>query len=226
MTMYSTGLRGSCARYAVVGAGAIAALVVGLLAAGQSLACEGRNVIFEDDFTSDLGRWNPDPALTFGGSGGKVSFASHWEHFQIINLAASPLDGDVCMTATFPLKAKNTAAVAIRFWITDGANYYMLQITQERKVILWRTYFGIRLALWEEEILQTNTAPGASNTVRVVTKGKSVLAYINGARVREISLQPPTGEVRFGFHLQLNEETMGPDERVFFITRYKMTSAD
>ena len=113
------------------------------------------------------------------------------------------------MTATFPLKAKNTAAVAIRFWITDGANYYMLQLTQKGKVILWRTYFGIRLALWEEEILQPNTAPGASNTVRVVTKGKSVLAYINGARVREISLQPPTGEVRFGFHLQLNEETMG-----------------
>ena len=88
------------ARYALLGA--VAALALGFLMPVQSFACEGRDLVFEDDFKSDLGGWDPNQGLTFGELGGKVIFARHWENVQIMNFAVSPLDGDLCMTASFP----------------------------------------------------------------------------------------------------------------------------
>ena len=188
----------------------------------QSFACEGRDLVFEDDFKSDLGGWDPNQGLTFGELGGKVIFPRHWGIFQIMNLAVSPLDGDLCMTASFP-QDNNNAAIGIRFWVRDGANYYTWQVTQHGSARLWRQYLGLRLLLWEGDV---NRALGTSATIRVIIKNSSVSGYVNGAKVQDFTVKPPTGQVRFGFHLQLDGGTTSVDERVFSTIHYKVTSAD
>ena len=164
----------------------------------------------------------PTRGLTFGELGGKVIFARHWENVQIMNFAVSPLDGNLCMTASFP-QDKSNAAIGIRFWVRDGANYYTWQVTQHGSARLWRHYLGLRLLLWEGD---ANMALGATTTIRVLIKNSSVSGYVNGAKVQDFTVQPPTGQVRFGFHLQLDGGTTSFDERVFSITHYKVTSAD
>ena len=75
--------------------------------------------------------------------------------------------------------------------------------------------------LWEGG---DNMVLGASTTIRVLIKNSAVSGYVNGAKVQDFTVQPPTGQVRFGFHLQLDGGTTS--ERAFSITHYKVTSAD
>ena len=65
-------------------------------------------------------------------------FARHWEDFRIMSSATAQGNSDWCMRASFPPVAENSAAIALLFWMRDGANYYSLHVTQAGKAMIWR----------------------------------------------------------------------------------------
>ncbi|WP_141701239.1 hypothetical protein [Methyloceanibacter methanicus] len=64
------------------------------------------------------------------------------------------------------------------------------------------------------------TAPGASNTLRVDAKGNTLGFYINGTKVRELRGQAPKGSWRFGVSGDNFDKS---DEATVLFTKMKVT---
>jgi hypothetical protein len=206
------------------------ALAIGVLLAalsgGSSLGCEGKNVIFEDEFTDDLGGWEADPSLKFGPTGGMVTLAQDWTSFRRMNQAFFAKNGDFCLEAAFPPEGNNNAALAIRFWVLDGENFYIFQVTQAGNASLWRQVAGKWNQIYQQPVKEIKTSPGSVNLIRAVAKGNLISTYVNGVKVRDARAQPPPEETRFGFYLQMDKAAAQPEERTFHIKRLKVTSVD
>ena len=204
----------------------IIAFCTGLLISQCSYACGPGATIFDTDFNSNGGQWRPDEALKFGPTGGTVVFARHWEDFRIMSSATAQGNSDWCMRASFPPVAENSAAIALLFWMRDGANYYSLQITQAGKAMIWRQYMGISIKLLETNSEAIRTGPEAINELRVRAGARLLTAYINGARVLEIGVPIPGETLGFGFHLHLDAPSDSVKGREFRLARYKVTAAE
>jgi hypothetical protein len=179
----------------------------------------------ETSFDSHGGQWRPDESLTFGSSGGTVVFAGHWEDFRIMSSVTAPGNSDWCMSASFPVIAEK-AAIALLFWMRDGANFYSLQITQTGKARIWRHYMGIAMKLWETNSPAIRTEPEAMNELRIRVGAQLLTAFVNGARVLDIGVHIPEESLGFGFHLHLEAPSDSTQGREFRLARYKVTAAE
>jgi hypothetical protein len=204
----------------------LVATALGLLVSTSSLGCEGKVVIFEDDFKDDLGGWESDTALKFGADGLTVTLAPAAEVYHRMNTSFAAKDGDYCMDVAFPSRTEANASVALRFWSADNANYYVFQASQDGKASLWRRANNTWIKAWDKEAPAIKRDPGATNRLRVVAKGNLVSTYINGGKVRDTRAQSPTGDSRFGFNFELVKASPEEEGRTFAIKNYKVTTAE
>jgi hypothetical protein len=203
----------------------LASFVAGaLLVSGAAVACEGPNVVLEDQFTDDSGGWDPSDSIKFAAPGMTIDIGAEYTNYKELNSAFAVGDADICVDFAFPKGAAKNPAGGIMFWGIDYSNFYLLQVSQAGTASLWRLKDGKWNKLYSaDDVAAIKTDPGASNTLRVTVKGGSITAYVNGEKFRSQKAQAPKADSQFGAYVQIDEASPDAAARTFTINSYKVT---
>ena len=167
--------------------------------AWRAAACEGQNVIFEDQFHDDAGGWSikdnmevKDGAFTFKLPPDDMS--------SNLNVTFTVKDADICTDTVWPEGDQPVLGAGLLFWGEDNRTYFQFGILNNGKFWIARKQDGKWLGTIAANVDSTaiKTLPGATNTLRVKTNGNSVTFYINGTKVRDLRGQAPKTGWRFG----------------------------
>ncbi len=167
--------------------------------AWRASACEGQNVIFEDQFHDDAGGWSikdnmevKDGAFTFKLPPDDMS--------SNLNVTFTVKDADICTDTVWPEGDQPVLGAGLLFWGEDNRTYFQFGILNNGKFWIARKQDGKWLGTIAANVNSTaiKTLPGATNTLRVKTNGNSVTFYINGTKVRDLRGQAPKTGWRFG----------------------------
>jgi hypothetical protein len=167
--------------------------------AWRASACEGQNVIFEDQFHDDAGGWSikdnmevKDGAFTFKLPPDDMS--------SNLNVTFTVKDADICTDTVWPEGDQPVLGAGLLFWGEDNRTYFQFGILNNGKFWIARKQDGKWLGTIAANVDSTaiKTLPGATNTLRVKTNGNSVTFYINGTKVRDLRGQAPKTGWRFG----------------------------
>jgi hypothetical protein len=205
-----------------------AVAVASLLAsAGQGLACEGAEVIFEDTFQDNGGGWSQKKAVSIGD--GALTFTLPADDMQSnLNVMFSVEDADVCVDAVWPHGVENgdndgrILGAGLLFWGENNRTYYQFGILSNGRYWIARKQDGAWVGTIAANIDSPaiKTAPGAANTLRVDAKRNQLAFFINGTKVRELRGQAPKGSWRFGVSGDNFDKS---DEATVLFTNMKVT---
>ncbi len=189
---------------------AAVALVAVLAVSPIVRACEGNQVLLQDNFQTMASNWgaaNDNQAV----NNGKMVLT------PALNATYVTLDGgyvftdmdacvDVALTKGGPKMVHTYGGLA--FWVTDYQNYYELMVGPSGTFGVDRILPGRRIS-----IMTFATSPavksgvGQVNRLRVQTKGNAATLYINGTQVGSITGQPPQGGGEIGLAAQAGPKT-------------------
>ena len=162
------------------------------------LACEGSEVVFEDVFTDDAGGWAVRDTVEV--KDGQFVFKLVPDDMQSnLNVTHTVVDADICSEAVWPDGEQPVLGAGLLFWGEDKKTYFQFGVLNNGRFWIARKQDGKWHTIAENiEASSIKTGAGASNTLRVTTKGNAVTFYINGTKVRELRGQAPKGGWRFG----------------------------
>lgn len=179
----------------------LGALAVALMTSvGVANACEGSTVLFEDDFSSLQPTW--------GTTNDEVSVSSNQMLIKpeagfakwVPSNAGFYDDIDACadFTTVAAVDADHSYA-GIVFWYTDDSNFYAFEYAGNGNASVWRRQRG----KWLNQVSWQPAGPlkggdGATNQLRVVTKGNQATFYINGQQFAQLRGTPPTDGQQIG----------------------------
>jgi 3-keto-disaccharide hydrolase len=166
--------------------------------AGQALACEGHEVIFEDNFADDSGGWAMHQAVEV--KDGTFVFKLAPDDMQTdLNVTFTVQDADICSDVVWPEGGPQTLGAGLLFWGEDNKDYFQFGILNNGKFWIARKQDGKWHTVVENvESSVINNGSGAANTLRVKVTGNTASFFINGTKVRDLRGQPPKGGWRFG----------------------------
>jgi hypothetical protein len=178
-------------------AGAILALASASLPAA---ACEGTEVVFEDEFGDDAGGWaiHKDVEIKDGSFTFKLPPDAM---LADLNITYTVTDAaDICSETVWPDGEPAVLGAGLLFWGEDKRTYFQFGILNNGKFWIARKQDGKWLGTIAANVdsAAINKGPGATNTLRVKTSGNSLTFYINGTKVRDLRGQAPKGDWRFG----------------------------
>ncbi len=172
----------------------------------MAATCPG-TVVFQDAYTT------PNPALNVAPLSGstitvkdgkaEVVFSQQGVARMGEYLGTPYGDVNICLTFATPStdKAENQTAGLV-FWATDYNNFYALEFTVNGQFAVLQQVnggdyqhplpWGVSPALAQ--------APGASNTLRVQTRGNVATLFINDQQVGTVTGTPPSGGGLVGFY--------------------------
>jgi hypothetical protein len=189
----------------------LASLAVAL-SIGSAEACQGSKVLFEEKFASLDSAWGTDQHAA--AAGGKLTLTTDsgpdgWTS-HILNQADTYQDVSYCATAAFPvIKDVGNAIMGLIFWGTDDDHYWMLAVSPigqysiQHKVAPNRILQPVR---WTENPAVAKGA-GQKYDLEVQTKGGQATVFVNGAKLGQVSGQPPDGGSLTGVYWSLPNET-------------------
>jgi hypothetical protein len=199
------------------------------LVSTAAFACEGQigQVIYEDTFADDSGAWDFTPnAATVKAPNFVLNLDSKYSNInsQVLTFHA-PKDGDYCAEFILPktIAPDNKYNLAIAFWATDYANFWMVMLSSDGTL----TLFSKANNVWQT-ITSVPTAaafkpePDAVNALRVTTIAGKISIYLNGQLQKAIRAQAPDGSLRFGMYAQIDKGVDGTTP--ILVKSYKVTS--
>ena len=177
-------------------------------------ACDGDQIIFEDQFADDAGGWPLRDTVEV--KDGTFVFKLPPDDMQSnLNVTFTVKDADICSETVWPDGEQPMLGAGLLFWGEDNRTYFQFGILNNGKFWIARKQDGKWLGTIAANVdsAAINKGPGATNTLRVKTAGNSVTFYINGTKVRDLRGQAPKGDWRFGlsgdnFDKQKNAEVM------------------
>jgi hypothetical protein len=175
-------------------------VTVWALAGASAHACEGTDVLFEDNFESLDSTWGDADDSFYLKDGRLVVTPDFDKYYAALNTAGVYDDIDYCIRI-YSLKADpqgNTFAGVI-FWATDYDNYYYALIAGDGAVAVFRRQRGKVLQQVDWTPFEAaRKGDEAVNNLRVVTVGKQASIYVNGQLFREVNGQPPPNGQEIG----------------------------
>jgi hypothetical protein len=184
-------------RIAAFGFGIGLSALAGIAAAE---ACQGTEILFQDDFTTLEPAWGePDDAF-FGENGKLVITPGLDEFYSALSNAGFYDDIDYCVAVTSTKGDPGGDSFAgLIFWATDYDNYYSVLITSEGSAGVFRRQRGRTLPQvnWQD-VASLKQGDNVANEVRVVTKGGEATIYLNGQEFRKIKGQAPKDGQQIG----------------------------
>ncbi len=171
-----------------------------LLAEQASEHCGGSRVLLADDFAAHDKRWGSETDQ-LKNLGGKFSIQLEPNHLDFaLNQNNTYKNADVCVTYVYAEGSKlDQAWGGIVFWASDNQNLYAFGVSATGTIAVWRLVKN----KWQPTVEwiangAVRTGPGAVNHIRVVTKGKEAVFYVNGVQVEKITGSPPKRGGRVG----------------------------
>ena len=183
-------------------------LMAGLVSALPAMAatCPG-TVVFQDAYTTPNPALNvapaPESTVTVKDGKAEVVFLKQGMARMGEYRGAPYGDVNVCLTFATPStdKAEDQTA-GIVFWATDDNNFYILEITVNGQVAVGQQVNGgayTHPVPWAVNAAVA-TGTGASNTLRVQTRGNVATVFVNDQQVGTATGTPPPGGGLVGFY--------------------------
>lgn len=181
-----------------------------LTGSGTAEACGTGKVLFEDSFETLQSTWGkPDEELMVE-NGSLLMKPKENFTFWAPNTASIYDDVDVCAEVTnVEVSNPGNSFVGLVFWYEDDKNFYTLEIDADGYASIWRRQNGRWLS--QVDWIQTDSLKagiGATNELRVATKGKMASYYLNGKLFREVMGLPPDGGQQVGTIASSPKETV------------------
>jgi hypothetical protein len=173
--------------------GAIATAVLVLVGAGAAQACEGKKVLFEDQFNELQSTWGSSPDVVKVEGGRMVVSSKAARSAWLPNSAAVYDDIDMCVdVTTVEAVDPKTNSVGLIFWYADDKDFYAVETDASGNASIWRQQRGkwLKQVAWTK-VPSLHIGDGATNQLRLVTKGSLATVYMNGEKFRDINGQPP-----------------------------------
>jgi hypothetical protein len=190
-------------------------------------ACEGQpgEVIFEDAFADDTGGWSFDPDATVANDELSLHLEDPNTSWVFWNNTFNATEGDFCAEVVQPTSPANDnlAAVGLSFLITDADNYFLLQLSSDSTVTMWRKAGGQWSQIGDYPSDGMNLTPGQPATLRAVIGGGVIKPSVNGVELRGVRAQMPEGPQKFGVYAQVDQALPSPGID-FVFKGYKVTS--
>ncbi len=184
------------------------ALVAGLISGLPAMAatCPGK-MVFQDAYTTPNPNLNVAPAAesTIAIKDGKAEVAFLKPGMARMGEYRGMPYGDVNVCLTFATPSTNKAedqSAGIIFWATDDNNFYILEITVNGQVAVGQQVNGgayTHPVPWAVNAAAA-TGTGASNTLRVQTRGNVATVFVNDQQVGTMTGTPPPGGGLVGFY--------------------------
>jgi len=168
--------------------------------AGQSYACQGDEVLFEDTFDTFDTTWGTPSESVKVDNGRLMMIPDPNEYVSVHNTAGVYDDIDFCVTATALSGDKlENAAYGVMFWYIDSNNYYAVEIDTNGKAAIYRSQRDNWLpqVRWQDTE-SVKKGAGEANQIRVVTLGNKATVYINGEEFKSIKGVPPKNGQQIG----------------------------
>jgi len=177
-------------------------------------ACEGTQVVFEDNFTDDAGGWaiNQDVEV----KDGSFTFRLPPDAMQSdLNVTYTVDDADICSETVWPDGGSTILGAGLLFWGEDNRNYLQFGVLNNGKFWIARRRDGKWYTIVENvDSSAIKVKPGESNSQPGKTSGGVATFFINGTKVRDLRGQAPKGGWRFG--LSGDNFDKAKDARVVF----------
>ncbi len=180
-----------------------------------TFACEGTNIVFEDDFADDAGGWAIHQDV--GVKDGSFVFNLPPDAMQSdLNITYTVKDSaDICSEAVWPEGDPAILGAGLLFWGEDNKNYFQFGVLNNGKFWIARRQEG----KWHTIVENVDSdaikeKPGETNMLRVKADDETAAFFINGTKVRDLRGQAPKGGWRFG--LSGDNFDKDKDARVLF----------
>jgi hypothetical protein len=171
-----------------------------MLAGAGAHACEGTDVLYEDNFESLDSTWGNADDSFYLKDGRLVVTPDLDKYYAALSTAGVYDDIDYCVRI-YSLKAdpKGNTFAGVIFWATDYDNYYYALIAGDGAVAVFRRQRGKVLQQVDWTAFgAVKKGDDAVNNLRVVTVGKQASIYVNGQLFRDVTGQPPPNGQQIG----------------------------
>lgn len=160
----------------------------------SALACKGTEVLFQDNFSKLDPAWGtPNDEQTVSNNKLVLVPRLNISHTDL-NQSNLLKDIDYCVDIKLAKGDSSLAGGGVTFWAKDYNDYYYFYIYGDGSYNVGRFVNGRILNLVPlQKNLVVNTASGAVNHLRVVTKNNQATIYINDKELATFTGQPPEG---------------------------------
>jgi hypothetical protein len=129
-------------------------------------------------------------------------------YFWVSNRASLYDDIDMCaaMTTVAGVNPEDSKA-GLLFWYIDPNNFYVLEFSPNGKASVWRRQRGkwLEQVDWKD-VEGANKGDGATNELRIVTKGNQAALYINETKFADFTGMAPDNGQQIGVFATSPEE--------------------
>lgn len=159
-----------------------------------AFACKGSVVLFQDNFSKLDPSWGvTNDVYSVSNNVFTIQPNLNMTAFDI-NQANVFQDMDYCVDIQLLKGDDSKAGGGLAFWAKDTNDYYYLYILGDGTYYVSRYVNGRTLyPVSSQKDSAINTANGAVNHLRVVTKGNQATIYINDKQLATFTGQPPEG---------------------------------
>ncbi len=192
-----------------------------LALATSALACQGQNVLYEDDFSFADPAWGNSPQMRI--DQGVLTLTPVPNGANSIQNQSGFFEGnlDVCVDVVQKVIDPANSWAALIFGGADVNNYYMAQVMGDGYMNVARLQKG----RWLYPVPWTQTQgvvkPGNEvNQIRIVTVGNQVTGFVNGQQVWQFRAQLPKDGSLLGVYA-----TSLPGKESFDFDNFKVTEA-
>jgi len=163
-------------------------------------ACEGKTVIYEDNFANDTGGWVLLPSMVDVEKSSLVINAAAKTNQKTLNFVNPIPAGDICTDVVFGDNHPETAA-GLLVWGQDFSNFFVLQIRHQGSVGIWRMQDNKWLPLIQDRADSSVKKGNAElNRLRIRATETSLSFFVNNAKIREVRGRPPQVAWYFGVY--------------------------
>lgn len=159
-----------------------------------SFACKGSQVLFQDNFAKLDQSWGTANDQVSVSNSKLIVKPKVAASYNVINQSEIFQDMDYCADIHLAQGDDTSAGAGLLFWAKDYNDYYFFYFNGGGNYFIGRFVGGRNLyPVPIQKSTAVNTASGAVNHMRVVTKGNQATFYINDTQVSSFTGQPPEG---------------------------------
>lgn len=180
------------------------AVAAASIATAPALSCEGKNVLFHDNFTTADAGWAAVDSSTVKIGGGTLKLAPAPRHYTFMFYRGDAYQqGDACVNVS----ADGQSAVpdgdaGLIFGYEDFIGFYYFSISPKTGtggILHYSTPLGkYQVAVAQQKIQAIDTEAGAKNVLGVTINGARAVAYVNDRAIFQLSVQPSKAGGIFG----------------------------